>query len=404
MTNSVITTTKEELQKAIETEASKLATEKVRTLNPLNTMSNGFVKVKAEHDIKRDQARIVGDWIYAITRGKLGVAEDIANKANQTYVTRANFNTGTNSQGGFAVPQFWVEEIMSYADRFAYARQLAKIYPMRGKTENITSSGAFSAAVVAEGSSLTLTDSANFYTGTALTAKKIVGGCIVSEEQLRDATPAFLDYTISGLAQAIAEAEDKQFFKGTGNAPEFTGALNLAGTSVVFQGGASNSGKDTFAEISWKDLINLRLAVNSSVGANGVFVVPQSVFGHLLKETDGVNGRPIWDMIRPLEVNSIGLTALTNNSYITPTGRPMHVVPDSLFPTSAVTTPSAIYADFSQYSILGIREDIVIDEYKEYFATQGLGGTSQRGIMVSESIGIAFPAPSAIGILKTSTT
>jgi hypothetical protein len=79
-------------------------------------------------------------------------------------------------------------------------------------------------------------------------------------------------------------------------------------------------------------------------------------------------------------------------------------VPDSLFPTDGANVASAVYADFSQYSILGIREDVSIDEYKEYFASTGLGGTSQRGIMVSESIGIAFPAPSAIGVLKTSTT
>jgi HK97 family phage major capsid protein len=404
MNSNIITTTKEDLQKVVETKANELAQEKLRGMNPTNVPQSGFVKVKAEHDAKRDQARIVADYITAITKGKIGVAEDIANRANERYITRADFNTGTNSQGGFAVPQFWVEDIMSFADRFGYARALAKIYPMRGKIENITSSGAFSAAVVAEGSSLTLTDSTSFYTGTALTAKKIVGGCIVTDEQLRDATPAFLDYTIQGLAQAVAEAEDKQFFKGTGNAPEFTGCLVLSGTSVIRQGGANNSGKDTFAEISWKDLINLRLGVNSSVGANGVFVVPQSVFGHLLKETDGVNGRPIWDMIRPMEVNSIGLTALENNTYVTPTGRPMHVVPDSLFPSSAANTASAVYADFSQYSILGIREDVAVDEYKEYFASTGLGGTSQRGIMVSESIGIAFPAPSAIGVLKTSTT
>lgn len=404
MNSNIITTTKDDLNKVIETKAAEMAAEKLRTMNPVNVPATGFVKVKAEHDTRNDKARVVANYITAITKGQIGLAEEIANRANEQYLTRANFNTGTNSQGGFAVPQFWVEEIMSYADRFGYARALAKIYPMRGKVENIASSGSFSAAVVAEGSSLTLTDSANFYTGTALTAKKIVGGCIVSDEQLRDATPAFLDYTISGLAQAVAEAEDKQFFKGTGNAPEFTGCLALSGTSVVYQGGASNSGKTGFSNISWKDLINLRLAVNSSVGSNGVFVVPQSVFGFLLKETDAVNGRPIWDMIRPMEVNSIGLTALENNTYVTPTGRPMHVVPDSLFPTSAVTTASAVYADFSQYSILGIREDVAVDEYKEYFASTGLGGTSQRGIMVSESIGIAFPAPSAIGVLKTSTT
>ena len=158
MNSNIITTTKEDLQKVVETKANELAAEKLRNINPMNAPQLGFVKVKAEHDAKRDQARIVADYITAITKGKIGVAEDIANRANEKYLTRANFNTGTNSQGGFAVPQFWVEEIMSYADRFGYARALAKIYPMRGKVENITSSGSFSAAVVAEGSSLTLTD------------------------------------------------------------------------------------------------------------------------------------------------------------------------------------------------------------------------------------------------------
>lgn len=404
MNNNIITTTKEDLTKAIEFRANEIATDKIRSMNPINVPQAGYIKVKAEYDTKNEQARVVGEYISAIVKGQIGLAEEIAKRANEKYLTRANYNTGTNAQGGFAVPQFWVEEIMSFADRFGYARALAKIYPMRGKTENITSSGAFSAAVVSEGSSLTLTDSANFYTGTTLTAKKIVGGCIVSDEQLRDALPAFLDYTIRGLANAIAEAEDKQFFKGTGTAPEFTGCTVLAGTSVVRQGGANNSTKDAFEDISWKDLIRLRLGINPSVGSNGVFVVPQSVFGHLLTETDSVNGRPIWDMIRPMEFPSIGLTALENNTYVTPSGRPMHVVPDSLFAASAANTTSALYADFSQFSVLGIREDITVDEYKEYFASTGLGGTQQRGIMVTESIGIAFPAPSAISVLKTSTT
>lgn len=376
----------------------------LRASNPLNVQSNsnGFVKIKADHDSRREQARIISDYISAIYKGREGAADEIARKANEKYITRANFNTGTSAQGGAAVPQFWVEEIMNFADRFGYARALAKIYPMRGKTENLVSSGAFTGAVVAEGSGLTLTDSSSFFTATALTAKKIVAGAIVSEEQLQDATPAFLDYVINGLGRALAETEDKQFFNGDGNTPNFTGLTGIAGTTTVRQGGANNSGKDTFAEISWTDLWNLRLGVNSGVGANGSFVVPQSVFGFLMKETGG--SRPIFDMIRPMEVTSIGLTALEGNSYFTPTGRPMHVVPDSLFPTSAANTASAFYADWNQFTVMGIREDVSVNEYKEYFGATGLGGTHQKGIEVVERVGFAFPAPSAIGVLKTSTT
>ena len=378
--------------------------DQLRTLHPVNNPSpaRGLVSIKADHDSRREQARIVADYILAKHQGREGQAEDIARAANNKYITRANFNTGTAAQGGAAVPQFWVEEIMSFADQFGYARALAKIYPMRGKTENLVSSGAFTGAVVAEGSGLTLTDSASFFTATAMTARKLVAGAIVSEEQLQDATPAFLDYVVNGLGRALAETEDKQFFNGNGTAPNFTGITGLAGTTVVRQGGSDSSGKDTFAEISWTDLWNLRLGVNSGVGANGVFVVPQSVFGYLMKETGG--SRPIFDMVRPIEIASIGLTALAGNSYFTPTGRPMHVVPDSLFPTTAANTASAFYADFNQFTVMGVREDVTVNEYKEYFGATGLGGTHQKGIEVVERVAFAFPAPSAIGVLKTSTT
>ena len=378
--------------------------DQLRTLHPVNNPSpaKGLVSIKADQDARRDQARVVADYILAKHQGRDGQADEIARAANNKYITRANFNTGTTAQGGAAVPQFWVEEIMSFADQFGYARALAKIYPMRGKTENLVSSGAFTGAVVAEGSGLTLTDSANFFTATAMTARKIVAGAIVSEEQLQDATPAFLDYVVNGLGRALAETEDKQFFNGDGNAPNFTGLLNAASTTIVRQGGANNSGKDTFGEVSWTDLWNLRLGVNSGVGANGVFVVPQSIFGFLMKETAG--SRPVFDMIRPMEVTSIGLTALEGNSYFTPTGRPMHVVPDSLFPTSAANTTSALYCDFAQFTVMGVREDVTVNEYKEYFGATGLGGTHQKGIEVVERVAFAFPAPSAIGVLKTSTT
>lgn len=121
-----------------------------------------------------------------------------------------------------------------------------------------------------------------------------------------------------------------------------------------------------------------------------------------MKETGG--SRPIFDQVRPIEITSIGLTALTNNTYFTPTGRPMHVVPDSLFPSSAANKASAIYCDFNQFTVMGIREDVSVNEYKEYFGATGLGGTHQKGIEVVERVAFAFPAPAAIGVLKTSTT
>jgi len=110
-----------------------------------------------------------------------------------------------------------------------------------------------------------------------------------------------------------------------------------------------------------------------------------------MKETDSVNGRPIFDMVKPMDVPSIGMTALEGNTYVSITGRPLHVVPDALFPTSAVTTPSAVYCDFGQFTIMGIREDVSVNEYKEYFGATGLGGTHQKGIEVVETSCVCIP-------------
>lgn len=395
MSNIILTT--EQLKEVVDRKISNT----LRNVNPLHVSSKGYVNTKANYDARNEQARGVGQFLLATINGKKGDAYDIARDLNTKYVTRANFNTGTTSQGGAVVPEFWVEEIQNYADQFGYARALAKVYPMRGKKEYLASSGNFTASVVAEGSGLTLTDSTSFFTQATLIAKKIVAGAIVSEEELQDATPALLDYMTNAMARAIAGIEDAQFFKGDGTGANFTGILSTSGTTVSYLGGGSTSGKTAFSNISWTDLINLRLSVNSTVGANGVYVVPQTVFGYLLKEKDQ-NLRPIFDMVKPMDVPDLGLTALANNTYTSVTGRPMHVVPDSLFPASAVSTGCAIYADFSQFTVMGIREDVLLQEFTEYFGATGLGGTHQRGISLTERVAFAFPAPSALGVLKTS--
>ncbi len=117
MNSNIITTTKEDLTKAIESRANEIATERVRNMNPMNAPQVGYVKVKADHDTKNEQARIVGEYITALTKGKLGIAEDIANRANEKYLTRANFNTGTNAQGGFAVPRI-APDIRSFSQAY----------------------------------------------------------------------------------------------------------------------------------------------------------------------------------------------------------------------------------------------------------------------------------------------
>jgi HK97 family phage major capsid protein len=212
-----------------------------------------------------------------------------------------------------------------------------------------------------------------------------------------------MDYITKELARFMAETEDLQFFSGSGSGANLTGIKTVSGTTVVYCGGGSTSGKTAFANVSWKDLINLRLGLNTSVSANGMFVVPQTIFGYLLKEVDS-NGRPIFDMNAPVNFDSTGISALNGNTYLTPTGKKMVVVPDGLFPSTGATTMCGIFTDFGQYTILGERSGLEVQTFKESYNGVALSGVNRLALEISERFGVAFPAPAAIGVLKTSTT
>ena len=61
MENIVITP--DQLKMVVETKANEKAQDILRNANP--THVTGFVKIKADHDARRDQARVISDYINA---------------------------------------------------------------------------------------------------------------------------------------------------------------------------------------------------------------------------------------------------------------------------------------------------------------------------------------------------
>jgi HK97 family phage major capsid protein len=365
-----------------------------------------IVKVGTDREAPARKAKGVGLYLKALVDREYVEAEKISRDyANDIgSVTKANFNETTDAQGGFLAPSVWVDDIFATVEKAGYARRLAKIYPMTAKTHKLNRGGSVTAAMVAEESAPTPIDSASFFSQTTLTAKRAAAAFLTSRELLADATPAYYAYMTGELGRAIAALEDAQFFKGAGTGAEHTGLIGTSGVNTQYFGGASNSGKDTISEVSWKDLTRVLVSQNGTTLSNGTFVIPQTVFAYLMQETDGVSGRPIWNAQQPVDAAKyVGMEALAGNVFWTPIGRPAVIVPDALFPTTAVTTTHIIFGDFSK-AFFGPREEAEVQTFRESYNGTALSGVNRIAVEVSERFGIAFPAPAEFTLIKTSTT
>lgn len=388
--------------KALAAELEKTAVEKALHEQAATTP---IIKAGFDGEAETKKAKAIGKYLLANVDKNFGAAEQVL-KDNVNIlgtVQKANFNETTNAEGAFLVPSVWYNDIFSNVAKFGYARKLAKIFPMTAKTHKLNRGGSVTAGMVAEESAPTPADSSTFFAQTDLTAKRAAAAYLISRELLKDATPSVIEYMNMELGRAIAELEDTQFFKGSGSGANHTGLIGTSGVNVQYFGGASNSGKDTFAEVSWKDLTRVITANNSTVLQDGIFVIPQTIFMYLMQEVDGVSGRPIWNQLAPVDAAKyVGLEGLT--ALWTPIGRPAVIVPDSLFPSSAVTTTGIIFGDFSKYGIFGTWEEAELRTFNESYNGTALSGVNRTAIEISERFGVAFPNPSAFTLIKTSTT
>jgi HK97 family phage major capsid protein len=373
--------------------------------NNKNVGTPGFLYgSNTDRSEKREQARHIGMFIKSVLTKDYAGLDRLQSENSEWYAQKANFNEATGVQGGHLVPIIWDEAISVVADQFGFARRLFRRYPMRSLSHYLHRGSTITGAFYSEGTPATAADSSNFFARTTLTAKRAAVAYIATEEELEDALPEFVAYMSRELGRGMAEIEDKTFFKGTtGGGDAFNGVLTetVSSGNVVYQGGSSSSGKDTWDEISWSDLIELQNSIKTGVIDNAIFVAPRSVYAALKKEKDS-QLRPIWSNEMPASiVGHQGLESLQASVRWTPLGIPMVVVPDVIFPTEAVDTASVFYGDLGTYAYFGERKGMTTKTFNEYYNSTALSGANVA-IEISERVGCAFPAPLAFGVLKTS--
>lgn len=144
---------------------------------------------------------------------------------------KAAMQVGTDSEGGYLVPEEYGNEILRFATLQSIALQEATILPMNRSVMKIPNL-ATDVSVTWEGEEDTLAESEPTFGEVSLTARKLAAYSKCSNELLADSAFDVVGFLTERFAGAIAEEIDDSAFNGGGGST-MTGALSGATSNTI---------------------------------------------------------------------------------------------------------------------------------------------------------------------------
>jgi HK97 family phage major capsid protein len=290
-----------------------------------------------------------------------------------TEAVRAAMSGGTDSAGGYALPQYvqlQILEAMVPASSLLTAGAGIVDLTEGAKSHRMAAVNAIpTAAWRSEGGAIAESDPT--FRNIDLVARSLAFRFKVSRELLMDVSN--LDATLSTvIAQAFAKELDRAGLRGTGTAPEIRGLLNTSGVQSVTNGAAGTS----LGTIKWS---NLMTATQSILAADApapsaAIMSPRSLigFGNLTDTT----GQPL---MRPGTIDNLRFIATSQ-------------IPNSLTVGAATDCTEMYIGDFSRMAFF-FRERMSIQRLVEAHATTGEIGFVGH---VRVDLGVMYPAAFAV--------
>lgn len=250
-----------------------------------------------QHVDKELRTKVFTPWAgtkeisYPADLTKLSKEEKIVNFFKALVYHRADPNShrvlralveGTESEGGYLVPEELRTEIFRVLPDMAVMRNLARVIPMSTDTLKLNSLSARPVAYWTSEYASSSTSSAGFGQVT-LSPNDLVALLPVSEQLLADANVDLVQFIIELFTEAIAIAEDKAFFTGSGSGQPR--GINQESLNSVAAGGA----------LSFDHILSMLDKVPQRVTQSGraAFVGNRTVKTHLRQLKDN-NGNYIW--------------------------------------------------------------------------------------------------------------
>lgn len=292
------------------------------------------------------------------------------NIRNRNWIdVRNDLQVGTDTEGGFLVPDEFEKKLISALEEENVFRPLAtKIQTSSGdrKIPVITQKG--EATWMEEEEAYTLSDDA--FGQIALSAYKVGTAIKISEELLNDSVFDLPSYIAKEFARRIGTKEEEAFLIGDGKGKP-TGIFANAG-------GAENGATTSTANISFDDMIELFYSVKSPYRKKAVWILNEQTVKALRKIKDST-GNYIW---QPAVSSGLPDTIL-NRPYVT-----------SVYaPVSAAGSKPIAFGDLSYYWIAD-RQGRSLKRLNELFAMNG-----QVGFLASQRVDGKLILPEAVKTL-----
>lgn len=278
---------------------------------------------------------------------------------------------GTDSEGGFLVPDEFERTLVQTLEEENILRKIAKkIKTSSGdrKIPVVVTKG--TAAWLDEGEEFDESDSV--FGQTSIGAYKLGTMIKVSDELLNDSVFNLENYISTEFARRIGAKEEEAFLVGDGEGKP-TGIFHATG------GGELGVTAASATAITGDEIIDLVYSLKAPYRKNAVFVMNDATVKAIRKLKDG-QGQYLWQP---------SLTAGTPDTLL---NRPVHT--SAYAPTLAASAKSIAFGDFGYYWIAD-RQGRSFKRLNELYATTG-----QVGFLASQRVDGKLILPESIKVLQ----
>ncbi|MBQ2938925.1 MAG: phage major capsid protein [Clostridia bacterium] len=309
---------------------------------------------------------------------KVGRASDDYKKAfwnharkRDSYEVRNALQIGTDSEGGYLVPDTFEKTLITALEAENVIRKHAHVFTTSHGSHKIpvVSTRGTAAWVDEEGQ---IPESDDAFGQQLIGAHKVATLIKVSEELLNDSAFDLEGYFTKEFARRIGNAEEAAFLSGNGTGKP-TGILAGVGGAEIGITAASETA------ITADEIIDLFYSLKSPYRKNAIWVLNDSTIKAIRKLKDH-NGQYLWQ------------PALRDGEYDTILGKRIFTSPYA--PEIGAGAKSIAFGDFSYYWI-GDRQGVSFKRLNERFAETG-----QVGFIATKRVDAKLILPEAIKVLQ----
>lgn len=292
-------------------------------------------------------------------------------RKRDSYEIRNALQVGTDSEGGYLVPDTFEKRLITSLEEENVIRRHAHVFATSSGSHKIpiVSTRGTAAWVDEEGQ---IPESDDAFGQQLIGAHKIATLIKVSEELLNDSAFDLESYFATEFARRIGNLEEAAFLTGNGTAKP-TGILADVGGAEIGVTAASETA------ITADELIDLFYSLKSPYRKKAIWVLNDSTVRAIRKLKDS-SGQYLWH------------PALNDGEYDTILGKRIFTTPYA--PELGAGAKSIAFGDFSYYWI-GDRAGITFRRLNERYAETG-----QVGFLASKRVDGKLILPEAIKVLQ----